>query len=45
MIKWRQEIVDRTEDGMFRIRIHHGKDKLRSAAEVKKYDVRFLKLE
>ncbi|KAG8735272.1 hypothetical protein FRC10_010802, partial [Ceratobasidium sp. 414] len=37
--QWRQEIVDRTDDDMFRIRIHHGKDKLKTAAEVKKYDI------
>ncbi|KAG9109343.1 hypothetical protein FRC07_008339, partial [Ceratobasidium sp. 392] len=37
--QWRQEIVDRTDDDMFSIRIHHGKDKLKTAAEVKKYDI------
>ncbi|KAG9086889.1 hypothetical protein FRC06_002838, partial [Ceratobasidium sp. 370] len=37
--QWRQESIDRTDDDMFRIRIHHGKDKLKTVAEVKKYDI------
>ncbi|KAG8729158.1 hypothetical protein FRC10_004206, partial [Ceratobasidium sp. 414] len=37
--QWRQEIVDWTDDDMFRIHIHHGTDKLKIAAEVKKYDI------
>ncbi|QRV98450.1 DNA repair protein RAD5 [Ceratobasidium sp. AG-Ba] len=39
LAQWRQEILDRTEDNTFRVHIHHGKDKLKSTAEVKKYDI------
>ena len=41
-LQWRQEIIDRTETNFFKIRVHHGKEKLKSTAEVKKYDVRIL---
>ncbi|CUA67293.1 DNA repair protein RAD5 [Ustilago maydis 521] [Rhizoctonia solani] len=37
--QWKEEILSRTDDDLFKVRIHHGKDKLRSAAEVKKYDI------
>ncbi|KAH7335005.1 SNF2 family N-terminal domain-containing protein [Rhizoctonia solani] len=37
--QWKEEILSRTDEGLFKVRIHHGKDKLRSAAEVKKYDI------
>ncbi|KAF8749771.1 SNF2 family N-terminal domain [Rhizoctonia solani] len=37
--QWKDEILSRTDDGLFKVRIHHGKDKLRSAKEVGKYDI------
>ncbi|CAE6440516.1 unnamed protein product [Rhizoctonia solani] len=37
--QWREEILSRTDDGLLKVRIHHGKDKLRSVNEVKKYDI------
>ncbi|EUC62614.1 SNF2 family amino-terminal protein [Rhizoctonia solani AG-3 Rhs1AP] len=37
--QWKDEILSRTDDGLLKVKIHHGKDKLRSAAEVKKYDI------
>ncbi|CAE6334692.1 unnamed protein product [Rhizoctonia solani] len=37
--QWKDEILSRTDDGLFKVRIHHGKDKLRSFKEVGKYDI------
>ncbi|KAJ1306287.1 hypothetical protein OPQ81_010989 [Rhizoctonia solani] len=37
--QWKEEILSRTDEGLFKVRVHHGKDKLRSANEVKKYDI------
>ncbi|CAE6483099.1 unnamed protein product [Rhizoctonia solani] len=37
--QWKDEILSRTDDGLLKVKIHHGKEKLRSAAEVKKYDI------
>ncbi|KAB5589713.1 ATP-dependent helicase [Ceratobasidium theobromae] len=36
--QWNQEIIHRTADNLFKIHVHHGKDKLRSASDVRKFD-------
>ncbi|GJJ08897.1 hypothetical protein Clacol_003117 [Clathrus columnatus] len=36
--QWRVEILQRTNQGLFKVHIHHGRDKLRSLSEVKEYD-------
>jgi hypothetical protein len=37
--QWKAEIRQRTTEGMFKVHIHHGKDKLRNVGEVKRYDI------
>ncbi|KAG8783789.1 hypothetical protein FRC12_019356 [Ceratobasidium sp. 428] len=37
--QWRQEIENRTDNKLFKIRIHHGNQKLKTVGEVKKYDI------
>ncbi|KAJ6476379.1 SNF2 family DNA-dependent ATPase [Mycena sanguinolenta] len=36
--QWKEEIETKTNE-MFNVRLHHGKDKLKKASEVKEYDV------
>lgn len=38
-MKWKQEIEEKTQEGFFRIHIHHGSDKLRTTKEVSEFDV------
>jgi SNF2 family DNA or RNA helicase len=41
MQQWKDEIDSKTCDGLFRVHIHHGKDKLKNTQQVAKYDVSF----
>ncbi|KAF7373229.1 SNF2 family DNA-dependent ATPase [Mycena sanguinolenta] len=38
VLQWKEEIETKTNE-MFSVRLHHGKDKLKKASEVKEYDV------
>lgn len=37
-MQWKTEILQRTNSGLFQVHIHHSKEKLRSVADVKKFD-------
>ena len=39
MQQWKEEITTKTND-MFRVHVHHGKDKLKKVEQLKKKDVR-----
>ncbi|KAF8507571.1 SNF2 family N-terminal domain-containing protein, partial [Hysterangium stoloniferum] len=37
--QWKAEITQRTTEGMFKVHIHHGKEKFRRVDEVRQYDI------
>ncbi|KIJ41077.1 hypothetical protein M422DRAFT_229883 [Sphaerobolus stellatus SS14] len=37
--QWKEEIETKCQEGLLKVRIHHGKDKLKATREVRSYDV------
>ena len=37
--QWYEEVLEKTEPNTLKVHIHHGKDKLRTVEDLKKYDV------
>lgn len=40
--QWKEEIDTKCQDGLLRVHIHHGKDKIKSVKELRAYDVSFI---
>lgn len=38
--QWKDEIETKCQEGLFRVHIHHGKEKLKSVKEIRAFDVR-----
>jgi len=37
--QWYEEVTEKTQPGLFRVHIHHGKDKLKEVKQLESYDV------